>query len=313
METALLCKRCSLRGGCLGLVRNLGISNLHTDVCLACPVCEYGGSSSNPTRDQQESTSDSVDGERFVTNRVLGHDLPDCISSDDGKRNPCDIGRKFMGHFLVRGIWNNGPHRIDTAPFRSGNEVAPGKIRQTVRSRHASLEADENKDRAGIRRSIWTRRSDRCFGEYLRGMDLDSVIAHELGHVQGHHTRKRILVLACVVAAIAFLSLGVAFATPPYRAMFMTFSLLAIVLVNSYTSRRFEYACDQKAAEFTQSPQSVIRALVVLYKKTNSPETYDRIIELFRSHPSLVHRVQAIAKASGLPTHKVSEFLSRTN
>lgn len=151
------------------------------------------------------------------------------------------------------------------------------------------------------------------FGEYLRGMDLDSVIAHELGHVQGHHTRKRILVLACVVAAIAFLSLGVAFATPPYRAMFMTFSLLAIVLVNSYTSRRFEYACDQKAAEFTQSPQSVIRALVVLYKKTNSPETYHRIIELFRSHPSLVHRVQAIAKASGLPAHKVSEFLSRTN
>ncbi|HEY6350283.1 MAG TPA: M48 family metalloprotease [Candidatus Angelobacter sp.] len=148
------------------------------------------------------------------------------------------------------------------------------------------------------------------FGEYLRGMELDSVIAHELVHVQGHHTRKRILVLACVIAAIALLSLGVTFATAPYRAMFITFSLLAILLVNSYTSRRYEYACDQKAAEFTQSPQSMIRALVALYKKTNSPVTCGRIVELFNSHPSLVHRVQAIAKVSGLPPDKVSEFMS---
>ena len=29
------------------------------------------------------------------------------------------------------------------------------------------------------------------FGEYLRGPELDSVIGHELGHVQGHHSRKR--------------------------------------------------------------------------------------------------------------------------
>jgi Zn-dependent protease with chaperone function len=149
------------------------------------------------------------------------------------------------------------------------------------------------------------------FGEYLRGTELDSVIAHELGHVQGHHTRKRILVLACVVTLISFLSLGVTFATPSYRAMFMTFSLIAILLVNSYTSRRCEYACDQKATEFTQNPQSTIRALVALYKKTNSSVTCSRFIELFESHPSLVHRVQAIAEVSGLPPDKVSEFLLR--
>lgn len=148
------------------------------------------------------------------------------------------------------------------------------------------------------------------FGEYLRGTELDSVISHELGHVQGHHTRKRILVLACVVAVISSLSLGVTLASSPYRAMFMTLSLIAILLVNSYTSRRYEYACDQKAAEFTQNPQSVIRALVALYKKTNSLVTCSRIVELFESHPSLIHRVEAIAEFSGLPSEKVSELLS---
>ncbi len=182
-----------------------------------------------------------------------------------------------MGHLLVSGSWNNGSHRNGTAPLRAGNEIAPSKIRHTVQPCHASLEAG------------WT---------------------HELGHVQGHHTRKRILVLACVVAVISSLSLGVTPASSPYRAMFMTLSLIAILLVNSYTSRRYEYACDQKAAEFKQNPQSVIRALVALYKKTNSLVTCSRIVELFESHPSLIHRVEAIAEFSGLHSEKVSELLS---
>jgi Zn-dependent protease with chaperone function len=55
----------------------------------------------------------------------------------------------------------------------------------------------------------------------------------------------------------------------------------------------------------------VIRALVALYEKTNSPARSNRIVELFESHPSLAHRVQAIADAAELPWEKVSEFLSR--
>jgi len=35
------------------------------------------------------------------------------------------------------------------------------------------------------------------------------------------------------------------------------------------------------------------------------------MVELFESHPSLAHRVQAIADAAELPWEKVSEFLSR--
>jgi len=87
--------------------------------------------------------------------------------------------------------------------------------------------------------------------------------------------------------------------------------LLTILLVNAYTSRRYEFASDQKAAEFTQNPQAVIRALAALYKKSKTPVTCGRIVELFESHPSLIHRVQAIAKISDLPSDKASEFLSR--
>ena len=151
------------------------------------------------------------------------------------------------------------------------------------------------------------------FGEYLRGAELDSIIAHELGHVQGNHTRKRILVLACLVVAICCLSLAVTSATPPYRAVFVFLSLIAMLLGNGYTSRLFEYACDRKAVEFTRSPQSVIRALVALYEKTNSSAKSSRLVEVFESHPTLEHRVQAIANAAGLSIEDVSEFLSRVD
>ena len=149
------------------------------------------------------------------------------------------------------------------------------------------------------------------FGEYLRGTELDSVIAHELGHVQGHHTRKRLLVLSCVVVAVCLLSPAVRLAAAPYQAVFVSLSLITMLLANCCASRHYEYECDRKAVEFTRSPQSMVRALVALYEKTNSAAKSSRIVELFDSHPSLAHRVQAIAKAAGLPSEDVSELLSR--
>jgi Zn-dependent protease with chaperone function len=147
------------------------------------------------------------------------------------------------------------------------------------------------------------------FGEYLRGPELDSVIAHELAHVQGRHIRKKIFALTLIVLSISLLSFGIPSANLPLRAVFMLFALLAVLLFNYYVSRRFEYACDRKAVEFTNSPEAEIRALVAMYEKTNAPTDCGRFLELFMTHPSLIHRVEAVAQQAGISPAQLSEFL----
>jgi Zn-dependent protease with chaperone function len=147
------------------------------------------------------------------------------------------------------------------------------------------------------------------FGEYLKGPELDAVIAHELGHIQGRHTRKKF-------AAVAGIGLGLsafALAIPPeslgMRACFMLSAILVLLLSYYSISRRFEYECDVKAVRFTQSPEATIRALVGLYEKTNAPIHYSKIIELFMTHPSLIKRVQAIGRLSNMGPARLAEFL----
>jgi Zn-dependent protease with chaperone function len=147
------------------------------------------------------------------------------------------------------------------------------------------------------------------FGEYLKGPELDAVIAHELGHIQGRHTRKKF-------AAVAGIGLGLsafALAIPPeslgMRACFMLSAILVLLLSYYSISRRFEYECDVKAVRFTQSPEATIRALVALYEKTNAPIHYSKIIELFMTHPSLIKRVQAIGRLSNMGPARLAEFL----
>jgi len=151
------------------------------------------------------------------------------------------------------------------------------------------------------------------FGEYLKGQELDAVIAHELGHVLGRHTRKKVLALACVVVAISLIGLAIGATRPLFRGIFMLSALPAVLLSHYYVSRRFEYACDQKAAEFTSSPESVIRALAAIYQKTNSPIDCGRFLEAFSSHPSLLRRVRAIATASSISEAQLSKLLPRSD
>lgn len=147
------------------------------------------------------------------------------------------------------------------------------------------------------------------FGEYLSGAELDAVIAHELGHVQGRHTIKKLQTLALAVSALAFISFSIGTARPLFRAALVAFSLIAVLLIYYYLSRRFEYMCDIKAAELTRSPEAVIRALGALYQKTSSPVTSPRLVEIFDTHPSLQHRIEAIARESGMSAAQVSRYL----
>ena len=148
------------------------------------------------------------------------------------------------------------------------------------------------------------------FGEYLSGAELDAVIAHELGHVQRKHTRKKLLADIGMASAATLLAILVPAHHELLRACYVATTLLALILLDRFLSRRHEYECDRKAVEFTDNVRATIRALAAVYKKNQAPADNSRMIELFMTHPSLTGRVQAIATFADLSSEECANLLA---
>jgi len=81
------------------------------------------------------------------------------------------------------------------------------------------------------------------------------------------------------------------------------------VLTFYFFSRRFEYASDEAGLALTHDPENAIRALANLYRITQAPVHFDRLTELFMTHPPLTRRVRAIAESGAMPAERLSEVI----
>jgi Zn-dependent protease with chaperone function len=147
------------------------------------------------------------------------------------------------------------------------------------------------------------------FGEYLSGPQLDFVIGHELAHVKGRHTRKRFTVILLLFVVLVLLSSRVSYVAVAFRPIFMLLVLFMPLLTIYAISRYFEYSCDREATDFTNDPEAGLHALVNLYQMTASPVKCGRMVELFMTHPSLTHRLEAITRAAEIPVSRASAVL----
>jgi Zn-dependent protease with chaperone function len=145
-------------------------------------------------------------------------------------------------------------------------------------------------------------------GKCLTKAQVDYVIAHELTHVNLKHGRKHLIL---VFAIFSFLTLAL-FGFSKHALFFRPVVQLAVIigplLAIYYLSRRFEYAADRAAVDFTGEPETAVRALGNLHKIHDVP-SYDRFTELFMTHPALVSRVHAIADASQMPANRLTDIL----
>lgn len=150
------------------------------------------------------------------------------------------------------------------------------------------------------------------YGEFTNKSQLDFVIGHELIHVKQHHGRKK---LGIVLALFLLLTL-ISFNLPPslwrFRPLVDLLFLLAPSLTSYFVSRRFEYEADRGSVEFTADPAAAIQALANLHRMTDTPIDCGRIVELFQTHPALLHRVSAIASVCRVPSDRVEELLERS-
>ena len=147
------------------------------------------------------------------------------------------------------------------------------------------------------------------FGEYLSGPQLDFVIGHELVHVKGRHTRKKLSMVLLLVVVLVLLSFSLSHAAAASRPILILTALLVPLLAIYCLSRYFEYSCDREAIGFTNDPESGLHALVNLYRMTGSPVKCGRIVELFMTHPSLTNRLEAITRAGKIPVSRASAIL----
>jgi STE24 endopeptidase len=150
--------------------------------------------------------------------------------------------------------------------------------------------------------------------QQLGSLEIEAVLAHELGHFRLHHVRQRLFVsFATMLAGFALLGwlagsprfyavLGVP--TPSPHAALILFALVVPVAIffvtplSSLWSRRHEFAADHFASQHA-SAQELASALVKLYRDNASTLTPDPLYTAFYySHPPALERIARLTSVS---------------
>ncbi len=150
--------------------------------------------------------------------------------------------------------------------------------------------------------------------ERLEPIEVEAVLAHELGHFRLHHIRQRLL-LSFGAALVGFAVLGLAARAPVFftafgvpspstHAALLLFALVIPVFtfplapLGSWWSRRHEYQADRFALEHSDG-RALAAALVKLYRDNASTLTPDALYSAWHdSHPPALARIAAIEKGA---------------
>jgi Zn-dependent protease with chaperone function len=140
--------------------------------------------------------------------------------------------------------------------------------------------------------------------EHLDRREVDAVLAHELAHLKLGHPRKLGLVAlaGAGVSATAMAVTGVSGA--------VALGTLVAVVATRFVSRRFELQADALGVRLCGDPEASITGLVRLTRLNHVPLSWSRNSERALTHPSTLRRIEAIARAAGIPDARVRELLA---
>lgn len=143
--------------------------------------------------------------------------------------------------------------------------------------------------------------------ERLSRREIDAVVGHELTHLRHRHPRKLQQMLIFVIAVPVILWVLTVHSNPEMtkRWQFLAPALPLLGLPFFYLlSRRFEHVADAGAVALTGDPEATITGLTRLSELNLMPMQWSRLEESLLTHPSMLHRVQAIAKRNDIsPEH----------
>ncbi len=154
----------------------------------------------------------------------------------------------------------------------------------------------------------------------LNPVEVEAVLAHELGHFKKKHVLKMII-KSFIFSLVGFFILGQLINSqvffnghgiqePTIAKAFLLFSMVAslytyfLTPISSYFSRKHEFEADTFASE-NANAEDLISALIKLYKENSSTLTPDPLYSSFyHSHPPALTRVQFLESLKNLKKKK---------
>jgi len=133
------------------------------------------------------------------------------------------------------------------------------------------------------------------YGKWLKGTQLDFVVAHELAHIQQKHGVKKLATLFVLFIIVAGLGIVVSHCSFTVRALFPFVAILGPMMTFYLFSRHCEYEADRIGVDVVGDANASIQALKRLHFHTNESGQFGRFVELFSTHPALSQRLGAIA------------------
>ena len=144
--------------------------------------------------------------------------------------------------------------------------------------------------------------------EHLTPDEIETVFAHELGHIKHHHLLKQVAWIVLGFGGqllLAHLNLFLfSFLTGIlswlYWLLFMGVHFGVIFLLGLFGLMRFwrrmEFEADAYAVQLTQKPTVFLQALRKLIQLNDAPEDFDTFNEMLSTHPNFKARADAIEK-----------------
>ena len=138
--------------------------------------------------------------------------------------------------------------------------------------------------------------------EYFTDEEIETVVAHELGHIRYKHIQTYMLFSLFYLLSYPFFyvlveePLGVRFGESQILSACcsLVFLIIYFVFIFRYLSRRCEHQADLYAVRLTEKPEAFKTALMKLAVLNSVPKSILRVFEIFNTHPSIHRRVEFI-------------------
>ncbi len=142
--------------------------------------------------------------------------------------------------------------------------------------------------------------------EYFTDEEIETVVAHELGHIRYRHIPTYMLFslfyllnypffyMLVEAPLVAYLGESQSLLSVVSTLCSLTFLIIYFIFIFRYLSRRCEHQADLYAVRLTEKPEAFKGALTKLAVLNSVPRSIRRFFEIFNTHPSIYRRIEFI-------------------